>query len=158
MEKIYDPKTIEANWYPQWENAGYFAPNKNSEAYCIMLPPPNVTGSLHMGHGFQHTLMDALTRYHRMCGENVLWQPGTDHSGIAAQMVVERRLASQGKTRHELGRTAFLDEVWRWKEESGTMITRQMRRIGSSVDWPRERFTMDEGLSQAVHEAFIRLY
>jgi valyl-tRNA synthetase len=123
-----------------------------------MIPPPNVTGSLHMGHAFQHTIMDALIRYHRMRASNTLWQPGTDHAGIATQMVVERKLAAEGKTRHDLGREAFIEKVWEWKEESGGTITRQMRRLGASVDWSRERFTMDEGLSAAVREVFVRLY
>ena len=127
-------------------------------AYCIMLPPPNVTGTLHMGHAFQHTLMDALTRYHRMAGDNTLWQPGTDHAGIATQIVVERQLDAQGISRHDLGREKFLEKVWEWKEQSGSTITRQMRRLGTSPDWSRERFTMDEGLSKAVTEVFVRLY
>ncbi|MEW6446224.1 MAG: valine--tRNA ligase [Pseudomonadota bacterium] len=160
MEKTYDPQQIEARWYAEWERANHFAPQENAQApaYCIMLPPPNVTGSLHMGHAFQDTIMDALTRYHRMKGERTLWQPGTDHAGIATQMVVERRLAAQGQTRHDLGREAFIDKVWEWKAESGGAITRQMRRLGASPDWSRERFTMDEGLSDAVRETFVRLY
>ena len=127
-------------------------------AYCIMLPPPNVTGTLHMGHAFQHTLMDALTRYHRMCGDNTLWQPGTDHAGIATQIVVERQLDQQNIDRRDLGREEFLKRVWQWKEESGSTISRQMRRLGASCDWSRERFTMDQGLSHAVTEVFVRLY
>jgi valyl-tRNA synthetase len=160
MEKTYEPHAIEARWYAAWEQAGYFAPRENAAApaYCIMLPPPNVTGSLHMGHAFQDTIMDALTRYHRMKGEPTLWQPGTDHAGIATQMVVERRLAAQGLSRHDVGREAFIDKVWEWKGESGDTITRQMRRLGASPDWSRERFTMDEGLSDAVKETFVRLY
>jgi valyl-tRNA synthetase len=160
MEKTYEPQAIEARWYAAWEQANYFAPTLKADAaaYCIMLPPPNVTGSLHMGHAFQDTIMDALTRYHRMKGEQTLWQPGTDHAGIATQMVVERQLAAQGKTRHDLGREAFTDKVWEWKAESGGAITRQMRRLGASPDWSRERFTMDEGLSAAVKEVFVRLY
>jgi valyl-tRNA synthetase len=164
MEKTYEPHAIEARWYAAWEQANYFAPDIKSAAkpdaaaYCIMLPPPNVTGSLHMGHAFQDTIMDALTRYHRMRGDQTLWQPGTDHAGIATQMVVERQLAAQGKTRHDLGREAFTDKVWEWKAESGGAITRQMRRLGASPDWSRERFTMDEGLSAAVKEVFVRLY
>ena len=161
MEKTYEPQAIESRWYAAWERANHFAPQDNTAdapAYCIMLPPPNVTGSLHMGHAFQDTIMDALTRYHRMKGEPTLWQPGTDHAGIATQMVVERQLAAQGKTRHDLGREAFTDKVWEWKAESGGAITRQMRRLGASPDWSRERFTMDEGLSDAVKEVFVRLY
>lgn len=158
MEKTYNPHDIEAHWYQVWENNNYFAPTGTGNPYCIMLPPPNVTGSLHMGHGFQHTLMDALIRYHRMAGDNALWQPGTDHAGIATQMVVERQLLAADKTRHDLGRETFIDRVWAWKQESGNNICRQMRRTGASPDWSRERFTMDEGLSNAVHEVFIRLY
>ena len=131
---------------------------ETAPAYCIMLPPPNVTGTLHMGHAFQHTLMDALTRYHRMCGDNTLWQPGTDHAGIATQIVVERQLDQQGIDRRDLGREEFLKRVWEWKAESGSTISRQMRRLGASCDWSRERFTMDSGLSRAVTEVFIRLY
>ncbi len=162
MDKSYEPHSIEQRWYQTWEDQGYFAPasdtGANADAYCIMIPPPNVTGSLHMGHAFQDTIMDALIRYNRMCGRNTLWQPGTDHAGIATQMVVERRLLAQGKTRHDLGREDFLDEVWKWKAESGGTITRQLRRMGASPDWSRERFTMDEGLSDAVKEVFVRLY
>lgn len=160
LDKSFDPKVIENRWYSIWESNGYFkptAPNKQS-AYCIMLPPPNVTGTLHMGHAFQHTLMDALIRYHRMLGDNTLWQPGTDHAGIATQIVVERQLDQQKLNRREMGREAFLQRVWQWKEESGSTITRQMRRMGSSCDWTRERFTMDAELSQAVTEVFVRLY
>lgn len=158
MEKVYNPHTIEQQWYQIWEQADYFLPSGQGKPYCIMLPPPNVTGSLHMGHGFQHTLMDALIRYHRMCGNNTLWQAGIDHAGISTQMVVERQLLAEGKTRHDLGRAAFLDRVWQWKEESGGTISRQLRRMGSSIDWSRERFTMDKGLSETVREVFIRLY
>ena len=160
MDKTYDPSEIEPRWYQTWEAAGDFAARLNAgrDDYCIVIPPPNVTGSLHMGHAFQHTIMDALTRYHRMRGDNTLWQPGTDHAGIATQMVVERKLAAEGSSRHDLGREAFVDKIWDWKAESGGNITRQMRRMGSSVDWSRERFTMDEGLSQAVTEVFVRLY
>jgi valyl-tRNA synthetase len=158
MDKTYDPHAIERHWYQLWEQHGYFKPSRRGEPYCIMIPPPNVTGTLHMGHAFQDTLMDALTRYHRMRGCNTLWQPGTDHAGIATQMVVERQLNAEGKTRHELGREKFVERVWRWKEQSGGMITRQLRRLGASVDWSRERFTMDEGLSRAVCEVFVRLY
>ncbi len=158
MDKTYQPAAIEQKWYQQWEAAGYFAPAGRGAPYCIMIPPPNVTGTLHMGHAFQHTLQDALTRYHRMRGDNVLWQPGTDHAGIATQMVVERQLNAEGKTRQELGREAFLTRVWQWKQESGGTISRQMRRLGNSVDWSRDRFTMDEGLSEAVTEVFVRLH
>ncbi|HQU98784.1 MAG TPA: valine--tRNA ligase [Nitrosomonas sp.] len=160
LDKSFDPKRIEDHWYSIWESAGYFKPTltENSSAYCIMLPPPNVTGTLHMGHAFQHTLMDALTRYHRMRGENTLWQPGTDHAGIATQIVVERQLDQQNLDRRTMGREAFLERVWQWKEQSGSTITRQMRRLGSSCDWTRERFTMDAALSRAVTEVFVRLY
>ena len=158
MDKTYEPNAIEPRWYAFWEERGCFAPSGQGAPYCIMIPPPNVTGTLHMGHAFQDTIMDALTRYYRMKGHNTLWQPGTDHAGIATQMVVERQLAGEGKTRHDLGREAFIDRVWTWKAESGGTITRQLRRMGSSVDWARERFTMDEGLSAAVREVFVRLY
>ncbi len=158
MESAYDPGAIEQDLYQQWESSGLFQPQGDGDPYCIMIPPPNVTGSLHMGHGFNNTIMDALIRYQRMRGRRTLWQPGTDHAGIATQMVVERQLAAEGVSRHDLGRDAFLDKVWAWKARSGGTITRQIRRLGSSVDWSRERFTMDEGLSQAVREAFIRLY
>jgi len=160
LAKSFDPKEIETRWYSTWETAGYFSPtdHKGADPYCIMLPPPNVTGTLHMGHAFQHTLMDALIRYHRMLGDNTLWQPGTDHAGIATQIVVERQLDQEGKDRRQMGREAFLERVWQWKEESGSTITRQMRRMGASCDWSRERFTMDETLSRAVTEVFVRLY
>jgi len=158
MDKTYDPHAIEQRLYENWEAQGRFAAAGQGESYCIAIPPPNVTGSLHMGHGFNNTVMDALIRYHRMSGRNTLWQVGTDHAGIATQMVVERQLAAEGITRHELGRERFLEQVWEWKAESGGTITRQLRRLGSSVDWTRERFTMDEGLSKAVQEAFVRLY
>ncbi|MDN5751887.1 MAG: valine--tRNA ligase [Nitrosospira sp.] len=164
LDKSFDPSDIESRWYPQWESAGYFRPASDTTAagtipaYCIMLPPPNVTGTLHMGHAFQHTLMDALTRYHRMCGDSTLWQPGTDHAGIATQIVVERQLDQQNISRRGLGREEFLKRVWQWKETSGSTITRQMRRLGASCDWSRERFTMDQGLSRAVTEVFVRLY
>ncbi|MCP5160265.1 MAG: valine--tRNA ligase [Hahellaceae bacterium] len=158
MEKTFQPSDIEQNWYNTWEEKGYFAPSGEGDSYCIMIPPPNVTGSLHMGHGFNNAIMDALIRYRRMQGRNTLWQPGTDHAGIATQMVVERQLAQQNITRHDLGRDKFLEKVWEWKEQSGGTITRQIRRLGSSVDWSRERFTMDEGLSNAVKEAFVQLY
>ncbi len=158
MEKTYQPHTIERQWYQTWEEEGYFTPKGDGNPYCIMIPPPNVTGSLHMGHGFNNAVMDALIRYRRMKGDDTLWQVGTDHAGIATQMVVERQLAAQGVSRHDLGRDKFLEKVWEWKEQSGGTITRQIRRLGSSVDWSRERFTMDEGLSKAVQEAFVRLY
>ena len=158
MEKTFQPADIETRWYQEWEERGYFAPQGGETAYSIMIPPPNVTGSLHMGHGFQEAIMDALIRYHRMRGYNTLWQVGTDHAGIATQMVVERQLEAQGISRHDLGRDKFVEKVWEWKEESGGTITRQLRRLGSSLDWSRERFTMDPGLSAAVQEVFIRLY
>jgi valyl-tRNA synthetase len=158
LPKTYDPHAIEQALYRRWEQAGYFAPRGSGRPYCIMLPPPNVTGSLHMGHAFQDTLMDALVRLRRMKGDRVLWQGGTDHAGIATQMVVERQLAAEGLTRQALGREAFLARVWQWKAQSGDTITRQMRRLGCSLDWSRERFTMDEGLSRAVVEVFVRLY
>ncbi len=158
MEKSFNPATIEQHWYRRWEQAGYFAPQGDGKPYCIMIPPPNVTGSLHMGHGFNNTIMDLLIRYRRMKGDRTLWQPGTDHAGIATQMVVERQLAAQNISRHDLGREKFLAKVWAWKEQSGGTITRQIRRLGSSVDWSRERFTMDAGLSQSVLEAFVRLH
>ena len=158
MEKRYDPHAIEQQWYECWERQGHFSPSGEGTPYCIMIPPPNVTGTLHMGHAFQDTLMDTLTRYHRMKGDNTLWQAGTDHAGIATQMVVERQLNADGVTRHDLGREKFIDKVWEWKGHSGGTITRQLRRMGSSLDWEHERFTMDEGLSDAVKEVFIRLY
>ncbi|MBH3340991.1 valine--tRNA ligase [Pseudomonas mendocina] len=158
MDKTYQPHAIESNWYQTWEQNDYFAPQGQGEPYTIMIPPPNVTGSLHMGHGFNNAIMDALIRFRRMQGRNTLWQPGTDHAGIATQMVVERQLAAQGIGRHDLGREKFLEKVWEWKNQSGGTITRQIRRLGSSVDWSRERFTMDDGLSEAVKEAFVRLH
>jgi valyl-tRNA synthetase len=158
MEKTFQPANIETRWYQEWESKGYFAPQGGEQAYSIMIPPPNVTGSLHMGHGFQEAIMDALIRYHRMSGYNTLWQVGTDHAGIATQMVVERQLEAQGIDRRDLGRDKFIEKVWQWKKESGDTITRQLRRLGSSLDWSRERFTMDPGLSAAVQEVFIRLY
>jgi len=158
MEKTYSPQAIEQHWYTTWEDKGYFAPSGTGTPYCIMIPPPNVTGTLHMGHAFQDTIMDILTRYHRMQGNNTLWQAGSDHAGIATQMVVERQLGAEGKTRHDLGRDAFIDRVWDWKAESGGNITRQLRRMGASLDWEHERFTMDEGLSHSVREVFVRLY
>ena len=158
MEKTYQPAQIEAYWQRQWEKDGSFAPSGQGDAYCIMIPPPNVTGSLHMGHGFESTLIDCVIRYQRSLGKNTLWQVGTDHAGIATQMVVERQLLAQNKSRHAMGRAAFVDAVWAWKAESGGLITQQLRRLGASVDWSREKFTMDESLSQAVTEAFVRLY
>lgn len=157
----YNPQEIEQPIYQHWEQSGYFKPNgdKSQPSYCIAIPPPNVTGSLHMGHAFQQTIMDALIRYHRMQGNNTLWQSGTDHAGIATQMVVERKIAAEeGKTRHDYGREMFIEKIWEWKAQSGGSITKQMRRLGDSVDWDRERFTMDEGLSNAVKEVFVRLY
>ncbi|PWC20164.1 valine--tRNA ligase [Brenneria roseae subsp. roseae] len=161
METKYNPQDIEQPLYERWEEQGYFKPNGDTskESFSIMIPPPNVTGSLHMGHAFQQTIMDTLIRYQRMQGKNTLWQAGTDHAGIATQMVVERKIAAEeGKTRHDYGRDAFIDKIWQWKAESGGTITRQMRRLGNSVDWERERFTMDAGLSNAVKEVFVRLY
>ena len=160
MDKTFDPKSIEARWCAAWEQNGWYTPEtvasvrgldrEQAPPYSIAIPPPNVTGTLHMGHAFQHAVMDALTRYHRMRGCDTLWLPGTDHAGIATQMVVERQLAAQGIKRTDLGREQFLEKVWEWKEYSGSTITNQMRRMGNSVDWTRERFTMDDGLSRAV--------
>jgi len=158
MDKTYNPQAIESHWYPIWEAKNYFAPTGSDSPYCIMVPPPNVTGSLHMGHGFQATLMDTLIRYHRMKGDNTLWQTGTDHAGIATQMVVERQLLATGKSRHDFSRETFIEKIWDWKKESGNTITQQFRRLGSSMDWSRERFTMDESLCKSVREVFIRLY
>jgi valyl-tRNA synthetase len=158
MDKTYNPQAIEVRRYSEWEKNGYFAPRGAGSSYCIMLPPPNVTGSLHMGHAFQHTLMDILIRYHRMRGDRTLWQCGTDHAGIATQMVVERQLLAQGKSRHDLGRERFVQTVWDWTESSGATITRQLRRLGTSMDWSRERFTLDDSLSAAVQKVFIDLY
>ncbi|MBU0799516.1 MAG: class I tRNA ligase family protein, partial [Alphaproteobacteria bacterium] len=160
MDKPFDPASAEPARYKDWEKSGIFAahPDSNAAPYCIMMPPPNVTGTLHMGHALNGTLQDILIRYNRMKGLDTLWQPGTDHAGIATQMVVERRLAAEGKHRRDMGREAFLDEVWKWKEESGGTIVNQMRRLGASPDWERERFTMDEGLSDAVRKVFVQLY
>ena len=162
MDKTYDPHRVEKRWYEHWEREGYFVPGAGegdgARPYCIMIPPPNVTGTLHMGHAFQDTIMDALIRYHRMKGRRTLWQPGTDHAGIATQMVVERQINAEGMTRQALGRSAFEERIWRWKERSGNTITSQLRRMGASVDWAHERFTMDQGLSAAVRETFVRLY
>ena len=158
MDKSFEPTAIESKWYAAWEAAGDFAPHGDGEPYCILLPPPNVTGTLHMGHAFQQTIMDLLIRYHRMRGCRTLWQGGTDHAGIATQKIVENQLAANGQSRHDLGRTAFVERVWEWKQESGSTITRQMRRLGASIDWSRERFTMDEGLSAAVRRVFVQWY
>lgn len=158
MDKTYQPHAIETSWYNTWETENYFAPQGAGESYTIMIPPPNVTGSLHMGHGFNNAIMDALIRFRRMQGRDTLWQPGTDHAGIATQMLVERQLEAKGLNRHDLGREQFLEKIWEWKDQSGGNISRQIRRLGSSVDWSRERFTMDDGLSEAVKEAFVRLH
>ncbi|MBU2878483.1 valine--tRNA ligase [Aliiglaciecola lipolytica] len=158
MDKTFSPQNIEQARYQLWEQKGYFKASGKGDPYCILLPPPNVTGNLHMGHAFQHTIMDSLIRYHRMKGDNTLWQCGTDHAGIATQMVVERQLNAQGKTRHDLGREAFVDKIWDWKEESGGNITQQMRRLGTSPDWEREAFTMNPDLSEAVQEVFVKLH
>ncbi|NCF72699.1 MAG: valine--tRNA ligase [Gammaproteobacteria bacterium] len=158
MDKSYQPQEIEQRIYDRWEEQGYFSPQGEGKPYCIVIPPPNVTGTLHMGHAFQDTIMDVLTRYHRMKGDRTLWQPGMDHAGIATQMVVERLLNTEGKSKHDLGREKFVERVWEWKEESGGQIARQTRRLGASVDWSRDRFTMDEGLSDAVRKVFIQLH
>src|SRR6202521_3190352 len=158
MDKAYSPAEIESRLYAHWEACGYFAPSGKGPAYSIVIPPPNVTGTLHMGHAFQDTIMDALIRFHRMRGFNTLWQPGTDHAGIATQMVVERQLNAAGQSRADLGREAFVERVWQWKATSGGMIAKQMRRLGASVDWQRDVFTLDPALSQAVTEVFVRLY
>ena len=160
LEKNYNPKDFEEKIYAQWENDCDFKANAkdDKDSFCIVIPPPNVTGVLHMGHALDYTLQDILIRYNRMLGKNVLWQPGTDHAGIATQMVVERNLAQQGLTRHDLGREKFIETVWKWKEQSGGSICKQLRRLGASCDWSRERFTMDEGLSRAVRKIFVNLY
>ena len=158
MEKTYQPELIEQRWYQNWEESGYFIPNFTGKPYCIMLPPPNVTGTLHMGHGFQVSLMDALIRFHRMQGYNTLWQVGTDHAGIATQMVVELQLMNEGTSRQELGRDKFIERVWQWKEQSDSTIKKQLRRMGASVDWSRERFSLDEGLCEAVVDVFVALF
>lgn len=160
LDKIYNPKDFEENIYAKWENEDYFKPDmrQDNEAFSIVIPPPNVTGVLHMGHALDDTLQDILVRYNRMLGKKVLWQPGTDHAGIATQMVVERQLAKEGLTRHDLGREKFIERVWEWKKQSGGTICRQLRRLGASCDWSRERFTMDEGLSRAVRKVFVSLY
>ncbi|GAB6849075.1 valine--tRNA ligase [Paraburkholderia kururiensis] len=160
LAKSFEPQTIEASWGPEWEKRGYAAPafEPGRQNFSIQLPPPNVTGTLHMGHAFNQTIMDALTRYHRMLGDNTLWVPGTDHAGIATQIVVERQLDAQGVSRHDLGREKFVERVWEWKQQSGSTITRQVRRLGASIDWSREYFTMDDKMSAAVREVFVRLY
>ena len=162
IPKTYDPKQAEQQHYARWEEQGCFAPEINRDpnalVYSIVIPPPNVTGSLHMGHALQHTLMDVLTRHKRMSGYRTLWLPGMDHAGISTQLVVSRELKKEGLTRHDLGREKFVERVWQWKHESGGQILNQMRREGASVDWSRERFTMDEGLSRAVREVFVRFY
>ena len=158
MKKTYDPTTIESQWTNYWEENRFAAPSGSGSPYCIVLPPPNVTGTLHMGHGFQQTLMDALIRKHRMQGNNTLWQGGTDHAGIATQMVVERQLANENLSRHDLGREQFIQRIWQWREQSGATITRQIRRLGASIDWPREKFSMDDSITYATTEAFRQLY
>ena len=158
MDDKYKPGNIETRHYERWRRMNWFAPNESGEPYCIMIPPPNVTGTLHMGHAFQDTIMDALTRYHRMSGRAALWQVGMDHAGIATQMVVERQLNAEGRTRHDLGRDGFVERVWQWKEESGGLISEQLQRMGGSVDWEHERFTMDDDLSAAVTKVFVDLY
>ena len=162
IPKQYDPKQAELHHYERWEAAGYFAPeiNKdpNAPVFTIVIPPPNVTGSLHMGHALQHTIMDVMTRHKRMSGHRTLWLPGMDHAGISTQLMVNRELKKAGKSRHDLGREKFVERVWQWKADSGGQITVQMRREGASVDWSREQFTMNEDLSRAVREVFVRLY
>src|SRR6266480_6719289 len=162
IPKTYDPSEAEQNHYARWEERGYFAPEINQDpaapVFSIAIPPPNVTGSLHMGHALQHTMMDVLTRYKRMCGYRTLWLPGMDHAGISTQVMVARELKKEGLTRHDLGREKFVERVWKWKRESGGQINKQMRREGVSVDWTREKFTMNEDLSCAVREVFVRLY
>ncbi|WP_395675830.1 class I tRNA ligase family protein, partial [Inquilinus sp.] len=160
LDKTYGPREVEAKLYPEWENSGAFANNVQSNAapFTIMMPPPNVTGSLHIGHAFNMTLQDVLTRFNRRRGRDALWQPGTDHAGIATQMVVERELAKQGIKRQDLGRDGFLERVWEWKAQSGGTITSQLRRLGATPNWSRERFTMDEGLSRAVVKVFVQLH
>ena len=160
MSDRYEPGRVEGRWYDIWEKAGYFHAETASAKtpYCIVIPPPNVTGSLHMGHAFTFTLQDILIRYKRMDGFNALWMPGTDHAGIATQYVVERQLAAEGKTKEDLGREGFVERVWQWKGESGGQIIGQLKRLGASCDWERERFTMDEGLSRAVLKVFVQLY
>ncbi|MEO9166867.1 MAG: class I tRNA ligase family protein, partial [Aestuariivirga sp.] len=160
LDTKFDPKEMEARLYEAWESGGYFKPGRSKgKPFTIVIPPPNVTGSLHMGHALNNTIQDILCRFERMRGRDVLWQPGTDHAGIATQMVVERLLKAENKTdRRSMGRDAFVKRVWEWKEESGGIITQQLRRLGASCDWSRERFTMDEGLSAAVRKVFVQLY
>ncbi len=166
LSKSFEPAALEAHWGPEWEKRGYGvagyrgtgAAQAGQPAFAIQLPPPNVTGTLHMGHAFNQTIMDSLTRYHRMLGHNTVWVPGTDHAGIATQIVVERQLQEQGVSRHDLGRPDFVKKVWEWKEKSGNTITTQMRRLGDSVDWSREYFTMDDKLSKVVTDTFVKLY
>ena len=160
MDKHFDPQAIEAKWYEFWEKTGQFSGNASAdgEPYCIVIPPPNVTGILHMGHALNNTIQDVLVRWRRMQGRNVLWVPGTDHAGIATQNVVEKALRSEGKSRRDLGRGAFVERVWEWRAKYGGTIVNQLRSLGCSCDWTRERFTMDEGLSRAVAEVFCRLY
>lgn len=160
LAKSFEPQTIESQWGPEWEKRGYATPalDPSRPDFSIQLPPPNVTGTLHMGHAFNQTIMDGLVRYHRMLGHNTLWVPGTDHAGIATQIVVERQLDAQGVSRHDLGREKFVERVWEWKERSGSTITGQVRRIGASPDWSREYFTMNDKMSEAVREVFVRLY
>ena len=160
LAKAFDPVAIESHWYPAWEAAGYFNAGAVADkpAFCIQLPPPNVTGTLHMGHAFNQTIMDAMTRHRRMCGDNTLWLPGTDHAGIATQIVVERNLEAQKISKHDLGREKFVEEIWKWKQFSGDTITQQMRRLGASTDWSKEYFTMDPNLNEAVTEVFVRLF
>ncbi|MBU6405500.1 MAG: class I tRNA ligase family protein, partial [Proteobacteria bacterium] len=158
MQASFEPGPIESKWYARWEQQGCFKPAGNGDPYCILLPPPNVTGTLHMGHAFQQTIMDALIRHARMSGKRTLWQGGSDHAGIATQKIVENQLAAEGKTRHDLGREAFVERVWQWKEQSGSAIGNQSRRLGASIDASRERFTMDEGLSAAVRKVFVEWY
>jgi valyl-tRNA synthetase len=158
LAKSFEPHNIEAQWGPEWEKRAYAAPAflENKKNFSIQLPPPNVTGTLHMGHAFNQTIMDGLTRYHRMLGENTLWVPGTDHAGIATQIVVERQLDAQKVSRHDLGREKFVERVWEWKQQSGSTITSQVRRLGASIDWSREYFTMDDKMSAAVRDVFVR--
>ena len=160
LDKVYEPRKIEEKWYRRWEEAGLFTARADGSRppYCIVIPPPNITGSLHMGHALNNTLQDILIRFKRMQGFDALWMPGTDHAGIATQNVVERMLAKEGLNRHSLGRDAFVKRVWQWKAASGGQIINQLKRLGCSCDWSRERFTMDEGLSRAVREVFVRLY
>ncbi|MCZ8285449.1 MAG: class I tRNA ligase family protein, partial [Bacteroidia bacterium] len=160
LAKSFEQAAIESRWGPEWEQSGQYEPTLDAakSSFSIQLPPPNVTGTLHMGHAFNQTIMDSLTRYHRMRGHNTLWVPGTDHAGIATQIVVERKLQGEGKSRHDLGRKNFVAKVWEWKEESGTTITRQMRRMGDSVAWKHEYFTMDPKMSTVVTSTFVKLY